>query len=138
MHVGELASYGFAPVGTFRLENNTFAIEVTDQQTVEQICCIYVFVLGGEIVRVGCSQAPLKKRLRSWHRDLTRDFQPSDNPMPSYAKQWFDALTDRGSGTIYARPATKVVTPLGEITTHLDEERVLIARYRPRFNLSHR
>ena len=49
-------NYGLTPVGTISLSNNEFKIAVTDPRIAESEYCIYAFVVGEEIVRIGSSE----------------------------------------------------------------------------------
>jgi hypothetical protein len=50
---------------------HTGLIDVTDAAAIEPNGCIYAFVVNDEIVRIGSSAAPLKKRLAAWRRDVS-------------------------------------------------------------------
>jgi hypothetical protein len=131
LSVATLLSYGLKPIGTLRIVNGAFKIDITELG--EAKCCVYAFVVGDEIVRVGSSKDRLAKRFRRWESDVTNALQglKSDTP-PEEAKGWKDLLS-KAVGRVFARPGTLVTTPVGEINTYLAEETALIAKHTPRF-----
>ncbi len=132
-----LGRYGLVPVATVRIVDGHFKIEISDSDMLERDRCIYAFLVGNEIVRIGSSKAPLKVRLKAWERDVTNALQRRKSPTPTKeADQWDAMLKQHGSGMIFARPGTVVKTPVGEISTYLDEESVLIGKHKPRLNRS--
>ena len=139
MHKKELSDYGLKQIARVFIEGNNFRINVTDDDAVELRGCIYAFAIDEEIVRVGSSSGRLTKRLSAWQRDVSRALAGEKSSTPlSEAERWRMALAPGTNGVVYARQATIVTTPVGAFTTHLDEERVLIARHRPRLNRSSR
>jgi hypothetical protein len=127
-----LTHYGLVPVATVRIIEGEFKIQISDSDMVARDRCIYAFLVGNEIVRIGSSKAPLKRRLKDWERDVTNALQHRKSPTPTKeADAWDAILKQHGSGTIFARPGTVVTTPIGEISTYLDEEIVLIDKYNP-------
>ncbi|QNT68078.1 GIY-YIG nuclease family protein [Defluviicoccus vanus] len=139
MHAEKIKEYGLKPVAEFWIEENQFRIELTDLETTALKKCVYAFTVEDEIVRVGSSKAPLKKRFGAWRRDVSKALNGEKSATPiEEGHRWRDALHEGCHGIIYARPGTTVHTPLGEISAYLDEECVLLARYKPKLNRSSR
>jgi len=133
----KLSEYGLVPVATVRIVDRRFTIEITNHEIVQLEKCIYAFLIGDTIVRIGSSKAPLRGRLKSWERDITNALNGRKSPSPDWeAKAWNEALTLHGSGLIFARQGTVVTTPIGTFPAYLDEESVLIGRHLPRLNRS--
>ncbi len=137
-----LQAYGMRPVAIVNLPSATrFVVELTDENAGSWTRAIYAFLIDGEICRIGSSKGPLGARLRSWSRDLTARLGKMDAPdkmatSAVEAAQWRIRLERAGSGLVLARPGTIVTTPVGEISTYLDEESVLIGRHLPALNNS--
>ena len=122
-----LAEYGLVPVARVRIADRKLIIEITDHETVKLDKCIYAFLIGDEVARVGSSKAPLGSRLKDYQRDITKAL--NGGRYREEAPLWNEKLTRAGSGTIFARQGTLVTTPVGEFRTYLDEESVLIGRF---------
>jgi hypothetical protein len=139
MHAEAIRKYGLKPVAKFWIEENQFHVELTDLETTALERCVYAFTIDDEIVRVGSSKAPLRTRFATWRRDVSKALNGLKSATPlDEGVRWREALDGRNHGVIYARPGATVHTPLGEISAYLDEECVLIARYKPRLNRSSR
>jgi hypothetical protein len=129
MTAADLTKYGLAQVARVRIEDRKFIIDITDSNTVDLEECIYAFLIGGKVVRIGSSKAPLKDRLKSYERHITHALNGKKSPAPEKeAKKWSELLPPGASGDIYARQATTVTTPLGEIRVYMDEESILIGK----------
>jgi hypothetical protein len=130
------------PVATVSLPSPTwFVVQLTEQEAGSWTCAIYAFLIGDEICRIGSSKGLLGVRLSSWTRDLTARLSDMDNPKKMAtnaveAAQWRMRLERCGPGLVFARIGTVVTTPVGEISTYLDEESVLIGRHLPALNNS--
>lgn len=137
MHLPALTSYGLVQVATFCIRETKFDIDISDPELAAREKCIYAFVVNGEIVRIGSSKGALRVRLKAWHRDVSAALggRSSSTP-PQEAAQWKRLMDEHGGGTIYARQGTQVSTPVGEFAAYMDEESVLIGRYRPKLNRS--
>jgi len=134
-----LEKYGMRRIASVRISENTFIIEVIDDETSLQEGCIYAFTIDDEIVRVGSSAGPLRRRLSAWMRDVSRSLRGEKSATPlDEGERWRKELSDGHIGAIYARRGTLIATPIGEFTSHLDEERILITRHKPRLNRSWR
>ena len=133
MSVAAIKSYGMMPVARFRVEGDSFQIEITDAGLAQEERCIYAFVIGDDIVRIGSSKAKLATRLGAWRRDVSAAFQNRRSPTSQNEADGWKAALGNTEGMIFARTGTIVITPVGEISAYLDEECVLIARHRPRF-----
>jgi hypothetical protein len=139
MHEDNLAEWCLKRVAIVAIDGNRFAITVTDDEAAERTGSIYAFVIDGEIVRVGSSAGLLKKRFRQWERDVSIALAGGRSSTPlDEAARWREALKPGADGAVYARRGTEVTTTVGTFTTHLDEERILIARLKPRLNRSWR
>ena len=133
----QLSEYGFVPVATVRIADRRFIIEITNYEIAQLEKCIYAFLVGDIIVRIGSSKARLANRLKSWDRDVTKTLNGKKSSTPSEeAAGWDKELSQHGTGTIFARQGTVVTTPVGTFCAYLDEESVLIGRYLPLFNRS--
>jgi len=134
----KLLDYGFTPIANVSVVNNTFKIATNPTAgTLEH--CVYAFVAGDEIIRIGSSKSPLLTRFKSWERDVTNALNNRKSPTPEWeARAWADKLGRCGMGYVYAKRGTTVKTAVGEFNCYLDEERVLIARHKPSLNRSGR
>ena len=135
-----LVAYGMTKVAEVRIaEGPKFAITIMDKLTTELDRCVYAFIVGGKIQRIGSSKSPLQSRLQSWERYVTNRWQDpdgnSDTPLWE-ADGWRKCLSEAGYGEIYARQGTLVNTPVGQFRAYLDEESILIGRHRPPLNRS--
>jgi hypothetical protein len=132
-----LASYGLVPIGSVRITGGQFRIEITNLEMFNLGRCVFAFLVGNEIVRIGSSKAPLRRRFSEWQRHVTNRLQGRKSPTPpAEAAVWDAILRQHGSGIVFARPGTIVTTPIGEFSAYLDEESVLLGRHRPRLNSS--
>ncbi len=132
-----LRGYGLAPFATVRLDRDSFLIDIADHEIAGREKSIYAFVVGDEIVRIGSSKAVLSSRMRSWQRDVSGALSGRRTSTPPWeAEAWRELLTKHPGGTVYARTGTVVETPVGTFSAYLDEESLLIGRYRPALNRS--
>ena len=130
-----LLSYGMTEIASIDIQADQFRITVTDTETTKLDHCIYAFVIGDEIVRIGSSKAPLLSRLKSWERDVTKRLMGKDSSTPQWeADGWRTRLAAHQTGQLFARRGTTVRTPVGEFPVYLDEESVLIGRHLPPLN----
>lgn len=127
MTAAVLTKYGLVPVASVRIADRNFIIDITDPKTVELEKCIYAFLIGGKVFRIGSSKAPLKHRLRNYERHITHALNGKKSPTPDQeARKWSEILPAGSSGDIYARQGTIVTTPLGTFRVYMDEESLLI------------
>jgi hypothetical protein len=134
-----LSSYGLVEVASVRILDKQFQILISNTAMVQRCRCIYAFLIGDEIVRIGSSKDKLGNRLRVWQRDVSKALQGRKSSTPLHeAEGWSDILRQHQSGLVFARPGTIVTTSIGEMSAYLDEESVLIERHRPRLNRSMR
>lgn len=130
-----LRGYGLAPFATVHLDGDRFLIDITGPDVASREKSIYAFVIGGEIVRIGSSKAVLASRMRSWERDVSGALSGRKTSTPPWeAEAWRELLTKYPGGAVYARTGTIVETPVGTFSAYLDEESLLIGRYRPALN----
>jgi hypothetical protein len=133
-----LEQYGFRKVADVHLRDNAFFIENLEPTIGETERVVYVFALGDKIVRIGSSSKPFRFRVLAWERDVSARLQgrgSSTTQAESDAwRRWFDKYE---VGQLYARAGTQVSTPIGVISSFLDEENVLLGRYKPPLNRSH-
>jgi len=96
--------YGLQPVAQVHIADEIFHVEVSDAGIAAEECCIYAFLVGGQIVRIGSSKGRLAKRLRAWQNDISRALQGRKSPAPQIeADKWRALLLEYGVATIYAR-----------------------------------
>ena len=132
-----LSEYGLVPIASVSIVDREFRIVVTDPEAVRREKCVYAFLVGGTILRIGSSKGVFAKRLKAWQRDITNALNGRKSPAPDWeATEWDKELNLHGSGTIYARQGTEVMTPIGSFHAYLDEESILIGRHLPRLNRS--
>jgi hypothetical protein len=65
MSVEALLSYGMKRIGVVHLNDARFNVTLTIPNAGEFERCIYAFVVGGEILRIGSSKGKLKTRLNA-------------------------------------------------------------------------
>jgi len=120
-------------IGAVRIVDGRFTVDLKDQRAGEFEKCIYAFVIGGEILRVGSSKGKLKTRLRAWQNDVSNALLERSFRTPAAeAAIWKAALEEHGSGLLFARAGTVAHTPVGEFNLYMLEESALIGRYSPR------
>lgn len=136
MGAATLISYGFEPLATLKIVGDSFLVEVTNEDLASLTLCLYAFVVGDEIVRIGSSKAPLAARMRSWQRDVSGALAGKRTSTPATeAEVWRTLLTGR-EGSAYARQGTEVTTQVGTFNAYMAEESFLIGLHRPRQNRS--
>ena len=129
MTAADLDRYRLKPVARVHISGQRFVIDITDPDAVKLGKCIYAFLIRGKVVRVRSSKAPLERRLKAYERDITHALKREKSPAPAEeAQKWREQLPAGREGVIYARPGTKVKTPIGEFPAYLDEESVLIGK----------
>ena len=129
MNAADLKKYGLKPVARVHLADRELIIDITDPETVKLRKCVYAFLMGGEVVRIGSSKSPLENRLKDYTRDISNALKGKKSPAPDQeARKWKERLPAGSSGVIYARQGTMVKTPIGEFPAYLDEESILIGR----------
>ena len=130
-----LEGYGFKKCAEFFLREDDFVIEGLTPECGEIEKVLYVFVIDDKIVRIGSSKAKLASRMVSWSRDVSKAFRGQFKPTPEdEARKWRTLLGQHGRGTIYARQGHQVTTPIGTFPAYLDEESLLIGKFRPPLN----
>ncbi len=128
-----LSGYGMECIGTVQIIDGKFTITVTSQPALRFERCIYAFLVGDEILRVGRSKGQLRGRLSEWQRHVSAAFANRSYRTPATeAAIWKSSLDLHGKGYLYARPGTTVMTPVGAFNLYATEESALIARHRPR------
>ena len=133
MSAETLFNYAMQRIATVRIEGNKFIIDITDRSAESLEKCIYSFLVGDEILRIGSSRGKLKSRLRAWQNDVSNALTgKSFRTPPEEAAIWKSALAKHGTGQFFARSGTEVRTPVGTLNVFLDEESVLIGRHQPR------
>ena len=131
-----LEGYGFTRFAGVRIAGDEFQMEIEDLDLARLPMCLYAFVVGNEIVRIGSSKAALGSRMASWRRDVSGALagRRTSTP-PKEADGWRDLLSSQ-AGVIYARQGTQVTTQIGTFNAYIAEESYLIGLYRPRQNRS--
>ena len=127
------SSYGLKPVGTIRIIENDFIVEIIDPQIVDQTRCIYAFLVGDEVVRAGSTQKQLRIRMREWQRDVSKALKGLKSATPQKeAIIWREILPKGARGKIYARMGLCTQTAFGQLNIFHVEEAALIAKFQPR------
>src|SRR4051794_32737462 len=67
----QLAEYGLASVALVRMDGRRFTIEILNDEIAQLEKCIYAFVVGENVLRIGSSKARLRSRLKTWERDVS-------------------------------------------------------------------
>jgi hypothetical protein len=129
----DLLRYGLRPIASVHIRDDRFTIDVTDQSALDLERCIYAFVVGDEVLRIGSSKGRLKTRLRAWQNDVSNALCGKSYRTPqAEAAVWRQSLEKHKTGQLYARAGTVAVTPVGELNLYMVEESVLIGRHQPR------
>jgi hypothetical protein len=129
----KLREYALRPVGTARIRDNIFVIEIIDHEIFAQSRCLYAFLVDDEIVRVGSTQNRLRVRMRQWERDVSRALQGLKSPTrQEEAKAWRELLHGDKYARIFARMGTVAYTGVGPLNTFRIEEEALIGEFQPR------
>lgn len=135
-----LQRYGMGKVATVQIEpGGRLVISRSNSEVMGRPKCIYAFVMGGWIGRIGSSKGVLQDRMKATERHITDRWQnpAGKSPAPLWeAILWREALIAAGTGAVYAREGTKVTTPIGVISTYLDEESEIIGCHKPPLNRS--
>ena len=136
--LSQLEQLGFRRCARFTLEGVDFRVEIECEETCSLTCCIYAFVIGGEIVRIGSSKAKLKKRILTYPYYVGGRLQGRNTDTSELEAQDWKSRLDRagGVGFVFARRGTEVTTPVGTFPTYLDEESILLGRFKPPLNRS--
>ena len=121
-------------------------IEFTNDSIAQTPCGVYVWVIEGEIVRIGSSKEKLRSRIRGAGRWLQHRLQGTAKTKDEIRRQkeladalrWKKRLYKTGRhAEVWGRGGTIVRTPIGEINTYLAEENALLQRHKPALNNSH-
>ena len=133
--VDTLLSYGLKEIGGIELTESTFKIVLSDDKAGKWQKAIYAFVIGDEVMRIGSSKGMLLRRIRQWNRDVTNALKGNTNATRSQeANAWKVCLQAHSVGRVFGRVATLVTTPIGTFEAYMDEESVLINRFKPPLN----
>jgi hypothetical protein len=133
MSAEALLSYGMKRIATVKIQDDRFIIDLTSPSVADIEKCIYAFVIGDEILRIGSSKGKLKTRLRAWQNDVSNALSNKSFRTPaSEALIWKSSFEKHGLGQIFARAGTVVATPVGELNLYMLEESALIGRHEPR------
>lgn len=136
MTIAALKGSGFTRFAEVRIAGNEFLIEIEDHDLAALPMCLYAFVVGDQIVRIGSSKAPLGSRMRSWRRDVSGALAGKRTSTPSQEADGWRALLSGQTGAIFARQGTEVTTQVGTFNAYMAEESYLIGLHRPRQNRS--
>jgi len=136
MTIEALEGYGFTRFAEVRIIGDEFLIEIEDHDLATRPMCLYAFVVGDEIVRIGSSKAPLGSRMRSWRRDVSGALAGKRTSTPPQEADGWRSLLASLTGAIYARQGTEVTTQVGTFNAYMAEESYLIGLHRPRQNRS--
>tara|TARA_B100001013_G_C24446347_1_gene377759 strand:+ start:288 stop:713 length:426 start_codon:yes stop_codon:yes gene_type:complete len=118
------------------MEGNDFKVEVLEEfRDIEK--CIYMFVVGKEIVRIGNSKAKFYQRMRAYELHISKSLEGRKSPTPLWeAKDWKERMDKHKKGFVYVREGWKVETPIGEFNSYMSEESELIGKHLPPLNRS--
>ena len=137
MTAATLIGYGLEPVATFHIDGDHFVMTITDADKAAVCCGLYAFLVGDQIVRFGSSKASLRKRLRSWERDVSVSLKGGVSSTPhTEAAQWRDLMRPGVVGTVFTRAGTTITTPAGTFNSYMAEESYLIGHHLPIMNRS--
>ena len=133
-------AYQFVQIGSITAPDpSTFSVEIELEEALTWEKSVYIFLINDEIVRIGSSKGPLKKRMQRWQQDVTNALRKMSGldtkktpTKEEEANEWLKLLKLHGQGKIYARQATVVTTPVGKFRAYMDEESILINRHKPR------
>ena len=133
-----LEDLGMNPVARFYVDRDEFHVDFVGDEIAEQDCCIYAFVIGDEIVRIGSCKSTLRVRLkatkRHFHDSIFRGkYTPTSKEDGEFMRE---QMKSHGHGIVWGRQGTMVTTPVGTFPAYLDEESILLGRYRPPLNHS--
>jgi hypothetical protein len=127
MNAADLTKYELVPVARVHIADRELKIDITDLETVKLEKCIYAFLIGGKVVRIGSSKARLEKRLKNYEKHITDALNDRKSPAPpEEVEKWKKILPAGTTGIIYARKGWPVTTPVGEFHAYMDEESLLI------------
>lgn len=146
-HAKYLKKIGFNKFAEFRiLDDLTSELRLSDHDTADEERAIYAWVIDGEIVRIGCCQSTLRKRISDAARWMelrllkTSRVKDEKRRAKEYkdAKRWKCRLwkTDKFA-EIWGRGGTIVDTPIGKINIYLAEENALLQKFKPPLNNSY-
>lgn len=132
----ELTSMGFNAVGWIKWTDKQTIETHVQQQFTKLSKCVYLFVIGDEIVRVGKRTDTLGSRIRDYQRDINKRLSGFNSPTKQpEADGWRDRLiAAKGEGVIWAKSGTIVTTSVGTFNAYTSEEESLISKYRPPLN----
>ncbi len=103
MSTSELINIGFSKFGEFLIKENEFIIDIHDHSLKELNKCVYAFTRGEEILRIGSSKSPLKKRMNASQRAVSRALQlKKSHTSLSEAEKWREKLS-KDVGVIYVK-----------------------------------
>lgn len=137
---------GFRKFGELKLFENSLSVTFTDPLIAGTEKGVYAWILGGEIVRIGASQAPLQQRAKLHGRWIEARLQGAARisnarkleSQTDEARRWKEALAKHdGYAEVWGRQGTIVQTPMGPLNVYLAEENFLLQRYKPIFNNSY-
>ena len=116
--------------------DNNFSIEVFDNfKDLEK--CVYIIIVGNEIVRIGNTKNKFYQRMRRYELDISKKLEGKKSNTPEWeATSWKERIQKHKQGFVYVRKGWQVKTPVGEFNAYMDEESVLIGRHLPPLNRS--
>lgn len=132
MSEAKLVEYGLRAAGSIRIIDDNFIVEFIDSNLQAQTRCVYAFLVGDEVIRVGSSQNSLRSRMLQWQRDVSKALKGLPSPTrPEEAAVWREVLTGT-YGRLFARMGFVVHSPMGELNIFQVEEAAMIAKFQPR------
>ena len=134
-HLQILKEMNFERIGHFFIKKNKFIVEC-DEKYLELEKMIYIHTIDNEIIRVGSSKNKLKRRMKSWERDVSKSLNGEKSSTPLWESKMWDNLLKDKIGILFGRKGTIVSTPVGEFNSYLSEESFLIGKFLPKMNRS--
>lgn len=116
----------------------SLSIEVISQIATRKFG-VYVFVIGGEVVRVGETSKELGKRMEDYEKCVTHTlcypFSVRRSGTPVWeAIGWWNRLSDHEPGRVYGKEGAIINSNIGAMNVYKAEEFSLIAQYDPPLN----
>jgi hypothetical protein len=133
MSAADLSRYGMRRIGTVQIVDAKFTVALSEVAAGDLQRCIYAYLVGDEILRIGASKGKLKLRLKAWQADVSKALAGDYSRTPQREMEiWREMLSKHGTGDLYARVGTVATTPVGVFNLYQIEERELIKIHEPR------
>lgn len=135
----DLSQFRVAAVMTCVPDARAIDVTIQDNTAADLEEAVYVWVsLGAEVLRVGTSKGPVRKRLRQYPGYINKALDGGKSQTPLWeADLWLEYLQCGELHALVHQPPT-IDTVAGPVRPYLDIERTLLASVRPALNRSHR